>query len=640
MNNSVIIIESPNKIKKIQEITRAKVFATCGHFMDLKHIEVEKSFNPMFDYKSTDKKQSINRIINECKNKVVYIATDPDREGYAIGYMFYQLIKNLAKEIYRAEFHEITESGINKGLKTALLFSQSNMKFYDSFLARRVADMYMGYTLSPYLAKGLNQYPQSAGRVKTPALYLIVKRALEIENFEKLDIKDKMSYQIQAKVLLNNNEVILKHIKDNKEFKFDNKEQAQSFLDDLKQGLGDKVLLNNIETKDTESSPPKPFTTSKLLKSASKNLKLDTKTIQNLAQNLFEAGLITYIRTDSEALSKEYLQEHKNFFEKLYPSVYEYREYKAGKNSQAEAHEAIRITHPHAFENIHQVCNEHNITDSKAIGLYQLIFINTLASQSKNALYESVSMHFKIKMHDFKCSFKNLKFKGFLEILELDKNKPEDQEEEEKELSLNLKDFSPNTLHPLKELFIKDILKTSPKPYLESDFIEVMEKNGIGRPSTYASYLPELISKGHIQINGNKRVIEPTALGKGIVEFFNKDTKSMFILNVDFTKQNEEVLDKIAMGEVGYVEFMELIKEKLGDEISSLYKGIKRENNSENTAKTYQAYPPNEKQLQYAKDIANLLNLKLPKDLEKNYKICSEFIDKYKQQAYKARFKN
>lgn len=212
MNNSVIIIESPNKVAKIREITGAKVFATIGHFMQLKSYDESNGFKPTFDY-DQEKKKHIFEMIEACKNKKVYIATDTDREGYAIGYMFYQKIKNVASSIYRAEFFEITLSGINKGLQNALLFENTNKQMYQSALARRVADMLLGFTLSPYLGKALGQMKgSSVGRVQTPCLKLIVDRDREIEKFKALPENEKVSYQIQAKINDSaNREVTIKH---------------------------------------------------------------------------------------------------------------------------------------------------------------------------------------------------------------------------------------------------------------------------------------------------------------------------------------------------------------------------------------------------------------------------------------------
>ncbi|OOQ22134.1 DNA topoisomerase I [Helicobacter pylori] len=427
--NCVFIIESPNKIAKIKELTGSSfVFATGGHFVELVNIEVNKEFNPIFEIKkSTDKKKDksthINHMINQCKDKVVYIATDLDREGYGIGYKFYEKIKNLAKTIYRTEFHEITKSGVEKGLNNAVLFSQSNLNLYYSWLGRIVSDQFIGFTLTPYLRKNIKNFEVSAGRVQTPALSILVELDKKIQAFEQKNNDEKLSYSIEAIIDALGSQISITLVEENKRKVFETKELAQNFLNDLKNNLNPLAFLDSIEQKDKEKTPPKPFTTSNLLKDGVRILEMGVKQIQEHAQKLFEAGLITYIRTDSEALSKEYLQEHKAFFEGIYPSVYEYREYKAGKNSQAEAHEAIRITHPHCYEDLKKVCEEHNITDIDDLKVYTLIFFNTICSQSKNAIYENTTLNFKVKTRSFKCSFSQLKSKGFKAIKDLEEEK-------------------------------------------------------------------------------------------------------------------------------------------------------------------------------------------------------------------------
>ncbi|WP_269562553.1 VirB8/TrbF family protein [Helicobacter pylori] len=427
--NCVFIIESPNKIAKIKELTGSSfVFATGGHFVELVNIEVNKEFNPIFEIKkSTDKKKDksthINHMINQCKDKVVYIATDLDREGYGIGYKFYEKIKNLAKTIYRTEFHEITKSGVEKGLNNAVLFSQSNLNLYYSWLGRIVSDQFIGFTLTPYLRKNIKNFEVSAGRVQTPALSILVELDRKIQAFEQKSIDEKLSYSIEAIIDALGSQISIALVEENKRKAFETKELAQNFLNDLKNNLSPLAFLDAIEQKDKEKAPPKPFTTSNFLKDGARILGMGVKQIQEHAQKLFEAGLITYIRTDSEALSKEYLQEHKVFFENIYPSVYEYREYRAGKNSQAEAHEAIRITHPHCYEDLKKVCEEHNITDIDDLKVYTLIFFNTICSQSKNAIYENTTLNFKVKTRSFKCSFSQLKSKGFKAIKDLEEEK-------------------------------------------------------------------------------------------------------------------------------------------------------------------------------------------------------------------------
>ncbi len=356
MNNSVIIIESPNKVAKIREITGAKVFATIGHFMQLKSYDENNNFKPTFEY-DPQKKKHIFEIIEACKNKKVYIATDPDREGYAIGYHFYEKIKKIASSIYRAEFFEITPSGINKGLQNALLFENTNKQMYQSALARRVADMLLGFTLSPYLGKALGQMKgSSAGRVQTPCLKLIVDRDREIEKFKALPENEKVSYQIQAKINDNaNKEVIIKHCDEKgEEIKFNDKEEALKLFESLKDNKA--CLLKDLKTSVVETKPKKPFITSTLLERASSELGLGIAEVQSLAQSLFEAGLITYIRTDAESLSVEFLNEAESFYLPIYKEVYQKREYisisQDKKHTITPMHKGKRVIE--VFENAYQ----------------------------------------------------------------------------------------------------------------------------------------------------------------------------------------------------------------------------------------------------------------------------------------------
>lgn len=498
MNNSVIIIESPNKVAKIREITGAKVFATIGHFMQLKSYDESNGFKPTFDY-DQEKKKHIFEMIEACKNKKVYIATDPDREGYAIGYMFYQKIKNVASSIYRAEFFEITPSGINKGLQNALLFENTNKQMYQSTLARRVADMLLGFTLSPYLGKALGQMKgSSVGRVQTPCLKLIVDRDREIEKFKALPENEKVSYQIQAKINDSaNREVTIKHCDEKgEEIKFNNKEEALKLFESLKDNKA--CLLKDLKNSVVETKPKKPFITSTLLEKASSMLGLSISEVQSLAQNLFEAGLITYIRTDAESLSVEFLDETESFYAPIYKDLYLKREYKAGKQSQAEAHEAIRITHPHTTEDLESIVYNANITNQDALKLYQLIFERTIESQGKNAIYDKQDLLFKIKNEYFKCSVKGLKSAGFLAMfskkeLENDEsNDDKDNKEKEQNAQFNLKI---DDVLSLNDLVLATIKRNAPSPYKEADFVKLLENEGIGRPSTYASYLPTLVKR-------------------------------------------------------------------------------------------------------------------------------------------------
>ncbi|EJB79638.1 type IA DNA topoisomerase [Helicobacter pylori] len=684
MKDSVIIIESPNKVAKIREITGAKVFATIGHFMQLKSYDESNGFKPTFDY-DQEKKKHIFEMIEACKNKKVYIATDPDREGYAIGYMFYQKIKNVASSIYRAEFFEITPSGINKGLQNALLFENTNKQMYQSALARRVADMLLGFTLSPYLGKALGQMKgSSAGRVQTPCLKLIVDRDREIEKFKALPENEKVSYQIQAKINDNaNKEVIIKHCDENgEEIKFNDKEEALKLFESLKDNKA--CLLKDLKNSILETKPKKPFITSTLLEKASSELGLSIAEVQSLAQSLFEAGLITYIRTDAESLSVEFLNEAESFYTPIYKEVYLKREYKAGKQSQAEAHEAIRITHPHTYENLESVVYNAGIANQDALKLYQLIFERTIESQGKNAIYDKQDLLFKIKNEYFKCSVKSLKSTGFLAMfskkeLESDEsNDDKDDKEKDQNAQFNLKI---DDMLNLKALDLATIKRNAPSPYKEAGFVKLLENKGIGRPSTYASYLPTLLKREYISISQDKKhTITPTHKGKRVVEVF--ENAYQFIIDLTYTKQMEEVLDEIVESKSSYLDFLQNLATKcpkieklerkddeiirpssegqikyiesiLADlqlELSEEFKNYKEDNrvakafldryikeheffkknnkkaSSSNNNETRPATP---KQISFAESLAKKHHVKLPKDYKSNMKVCGDFINEY-----------
>ncbi|MGL2565826.1 type IA DNA topoisomerase [Helicobacter pylori] len=621
MNNSVIIIESPNKVAKIREITGAKVFATIGHFMQLKSYDESNGFKPTFDY-DQEKKKHIFEMIEACKNKKVYIATDTDREGYAIGYMFYQKIKNVASSIYRAEFFEITPSGINKGLQNALLFENTNKQMYQSALARRVADMLLGFTLSPYLGKALGQMKgSSVGRVQTPCLKLIVDRDREIEKFKALPENEKVSYQIQAKIDDSaNREVTIKHCDEKgEEIKFNDKEEALKLFESLKDNKA--CLLKDLKNSVVETKPKKPFITSTLLEKASSMLGLSISEVQSLAQNLFEAGLITYIRTDAESLSVEFLDETESFYAPIYKDLYLKREYKAGKQSQAEAHEAIRITHPHTTEDLESIVYNANITNQDALKLYQLIFERTIESQGKNAIYDKQDLLFKIKNEYFKCSVKGLKSAGFLAMfskkeLENDEsNDDKDNKEKEQNAQFNLKI---DDVLSLNDLVLATIKRNAPSAYKEADFVKLLENKGIGRPSTYASYLPTLVKREYISISQDKKhIITPTHKGKRVVEVF--ENAYQFIIDLTYTKQMEEVLDEIVENKSSYVDFISNLNSKCP-------KIEKLERNDD------EIKPSSEGQITYIENILRDLQLNLSEEF-KNYKednrVAKAFLDRY-----------
>ncbi|HDX6258484.1 TPA: type IA DNA topoisomerase [Campylobacter fetus subsp. venerealis] len=599
--NTIIIIESPNKCDKIEHITGAKVYATKGHFKELtnKIVADYQSYEPIFDFKEASKSR-INAMFNDCKGKDVIIATDPDREGYGIGYMVYDTIKNIAKSVKRAEFHEITQSGIKKGLANAVPFASSNLKEFDSFKARAVGDKLVGFIMSPTYINKLNDKNNSVGRVQTPALALIVKRELEIKAFNENKANAKIDYKIKAK-LRTRDGIEFNALNDNI---FVSKDEANAKISDLN-GFNAKVY--QIDTKETQIKPKLPFRTSQLQEIANKKLLFSPDKTMSIAQKLFEKGLITYHRTDSNSLSNEFIDEVGAKFGD--EEWYEKREYKAGAQSQAEAHEAIRITHVHNFISIDEMA----LTDDDK-RLYELIYLNSIQSQAKNAINENTIYDIDIKTLSFKTKTSKCIYKGFKGALKEEIEDDEDKDKEILEISLNLKQGDEVELMGFE---LQEVKKQPPQHYKESNFISLLEKEGIGRPSTYATFLPTLLKREYVTIETKGKNNNIVATNKGIKFIENIKQDDDWITQSEFTKQMESVLDEISSGKVSYLDFIKPLHEKMG---------FKELNNS-------QTNPPSEKQLEWAKNIAQNLKISLPNGIENSWKICSDFIEKNKDKV-------
>lgn len=603
MTNTIIIIESPNKCDKIAKITGAKVYATKGHFKTLTKEIVKdyQSYEPVFEFKDSSVKSRMNVVFNDCKGKDVIIATDPDREGYGIGYMVYEVIKNIAKSIKRAEFHEITESGIKKGLDKAVPFANSNLKEFDSFKARAVGDKLVGFIMSPKYINKLNDKNISVGRVQTPALALIVKRELEIKEFEANPASKQISYKIKAK-LKTKDDIEFIAINDNI---LPNKEEAEAKIKELNTST---AKVYQIDTKQSQIKPPAPLRTSQLQELANKKLGFSSDKTMGLAQKLFEKGLITYHRTDSNTISDEFINEVNAKFKDQ--EWYEKREYKAGAQSQAEAHEAIRISHVHEYSEINEITAKENASDDEK-ALYELIYLNSIQSQAKNAINENTIYDISIKTISFKTKSSKCIYKGFKGALKEEIEDDEDKDKETLEIALNLKQGDELEIVGFELVEVK---KQAPQRYKESNFISLLEKAGIGRPSTYATFLPILLKRDYIEIQKKGKNANIVATNKGINFMQTIMSDDEWISQSEFTKQMESVLDEISDGKVGYLDFIKPLHEKMGFEEPS----------------SGETKPPSQKQLEWAKNLATNLNIELPKDIEKSWKICSEFIEKNK----------
>ncbi|EFO9318205.1 type IA DNA topoisomerase [Campylobacter lari] len=603
LKDTLIIIESPNKTEKIEKITQAKVFATKGHFKSLSR-EVFKdyeNYEPIFEFSNDDVKKRMNYVFSQCKNKDVIIATDPDREGYGIAYLFYEVIKNIAKSIKRAEFHEITEAGIKKGIESAVEFSRSNLNDFQAFKGRIVGDKLVGFLMSPKYINILNNKDISIGRVQTPALSLIVKREKEILDFQTNPNNKKLDYKIKVK-LEKNGQIFYA----NNQNLYSSKEEVLNAIEKIRTN---STQVFNIETKNKEIKPDLPFRTSQFQEKMNKVFGYTPDKAMALAQSLFEKGLITYHRTDSNALSSEFLNEVENFFK--IEEWYQKREYKAGEQSQAEAHEAIRISHIHSFNDIDKIAKEEKLTDDEK-ETYKLIFLNSIQSQAKNAINEIKNYEFPIGILTFKATISKCIYKGFKSIFDLTEDTDEKNEEEQEiDLILNEKD----TINIL-DFEIVEVKKKAPQRYKESNFISLLEKAGIGRPSTYATFLPTLLKRKYIELKkkGKNNEIIATPKGISLIDLLIEKNDE-WITTSEFTKQIENILDSISKGELQYIDFIKPLHSKM----DFMRINENRQENQENLK-------PTQKQIQYAEKLAKENDLSLPENYKENMKICAEFI--------------
>lgn len=660
MSDTIIIIESPNKKDKIQKISGFDTYATKGHFKSLtkNFIKDYDSYEVEFDFIDEDAKKRMNFIFSQCSGKEVIIATDPDREGYAIGYLFFQVIKNKAKSIKRAEFHEITENGVKKGLATTLPFNATNFKEFEAFKARAVGDKLVGFLLSPKYAKAIKDKNTSVGRVQTPALNLIVSKDEEIKAFNALSEDEKVSYKVRAKCQSANGTEF--EIESEKILK--DKAELESFLNYISNNK--EALFTQMQVKESKKAPPAPFRTSKLQEKANQILGFSPDDTMLLAQQLFENGLITYIRTDSNALSAEFIDEvQKAYKDKEW---YERREYKAGKQSQAEAHEAIRITHLHELSELDALFEKTNKESSTKLvdkhkALYTLIYKNSICSQAKDKVSELKSFEFDINGAPFKTSMSKVLYKGFESVFndESDENENENSQSEISQNKVDLSFLQPNEKVSVFDLQGVEVKKQAPSPYKESSFISLLEKEGIGRPSTYASFLPTLIKRRYVELQakGKNKLIIPTQKGIEMIELLRKDDE--WITQSEYTRLMEEMLDAITEGKLGYKDFISPLHAKMNyEKINKAESGatpkqielvekLAKEQNKEIPNDLFSDFTktkafidelikisnankaPSDKQISFAENLAQKHNAQLPQDYKTNLKACSDFIAKF-----------
>lgn len=528
MPDAVIVIESPNKVKKVKKYSGYDVVATVGHFKDLPSSSMGvnlETYEPVFEVQPK-KEGVVKDLKSKCEGKVVYIATDPDREGYAIGMDVYNLVKNISKKCLRTEMNEITKAGVQQALNNSTPFEQSNFKFYDAFVARRVIDRITGYCLSPEASRDIGEKGYSVGRVQSPAVRIIVEREREIDNFTP-----EPFYNVIANLEFNGEEFDASSIYR----RMKNQEDAQSILDAISGASHAEVV--EVEKKKATSKPPAPFTTSTMQIAMSKILNLNPDQAMTVCQKLFEAGLITYHRTDSTRLSDEFITHLRDYIGSHYPDALPGKPIvHKSKNSQAEAHEAIRPTEVYDKSSISEKIAEEGLTELHEKVL-TIIWEQTVASQMAPAVYNQTKITFDIAGEEFKANGKVLVDPGYLVI---GRNKLS------KDVELPAMNEGDTPIKVGQE--IKKGMTKPPNRYSMASLVEKLEALGIGRPSTYASITKTIQNRGYVQIQ--KKNLVPTKKGYTIIDHLKE--KRDWIIDYEMTRQMEAALDEVENGGVAW----------------------------------------------------------------------------------------
>lgn len=560
MSKKLVIVESPHKSKTIEKYLGKdfKVVSSVGHIRDLSTsgkygfgVDIDNNFKP--DYKIIKGKA---KLVKELKKDIkdadfVYLATDPDREGEAISWHLYDTL-GLKEENYdRIVFNEITKKAVLDSFNKARKIDDNLVKSQET---RRILDRIIGFRLSKLMQSKTGG--KSAGRVQSVALKLIVDREREIEAFipeEYFEIEAKFN-DFDAKLDTYNH----------KKIEIKKESEAKEILSKLSNAF----KIESIDKKEKAKKSKFPFTTSTLEQEASTKLGFTSKKTMMIAQKLYEGinlkdgaeGLISYMRTDSVRLSDEFIKETYGYIKDNYGSEYVGYVKKSNKiENVQDAHEAIRPTN---INNNPEKIKEYLTNDEYK--LYSLIYYRALASLMKDAKVEATTVILDNNNYQFKVNGQILIFDGYLKVY----SKYEDSEDKV------LPDFSNYKSNVLVANTIEYTSHTTKPParYTESKLIKEMEELGIGRPSTYAKTIDTIEERGYVKVIDKKFI--PTEVGiettDKLQEFF-KD-----IINVEYTKNMEDDLDKIAEGNMEWNKLLSIFYQEFEPKVEVAFKNMEK----------------------------------------------------------------
>ena len=551
-------MESPAKARTVRQFLGDgyDVKASIGHVRDLPKdelgVDIANDFTPTYK-QSSDKVKTIKEIKESAKNaERIYLATDPDREGEAISWHLVEAAKlsNKKSTLQRVVFHEITKPAIREAFDNP---RDIDMDLVNAQQARRILDRIVGYKVSPILWKKVKG-GLSAGRVQSVALRFIVDREQEIDAF-----KPKEYWNIAAHLLAESGifKALLHQIPGGKtKATVSNKEQADKIVADLKDA---EYSVGSVTVKAGLQRPQPPFTTSTMQQEAARRFHFGAQYTMRIAQGLYEgvevgdgnpAGLITYMRTDSTTLSSSVIKEAIQFAKSEYGATYadKGRQYKTKARNAQEAHEAIR---PVSIANTPAKLKPH--LTAPQWKLYDLIWKRTVASQMANAKLDSTTVEVSAEnksagVYTLRAQGAVIKFDGFRRVY-VEASDAQDKNDEKQEATLPSLEKGERLKFADKGIQADQMFTQPPPRYSEAMLIRILEKEGIGRPSTYASIVGTIETRNYIIREKSK--FAPTPLGKAICKFLMENFTD--IMDFRFTALIEEKLDDIAKGEIAWV---------------------------------------------------------------------------------------
>ncbi len=586
MANRVIIVESPNKAKTIRQLlgTAYEVIATVGHFRDLPEkdlgVAIDRQFEPSYVYASERKDvvAKLKSLKGRYRPEQIFVASDADREGEAIGWHIAETIGLPSRQVQRLEFHEITRDGLDRAFARIRAL---DMNLVYAQQARRILDRLVGYKVSPIVRDRLpNEQQISAGRVQSVALRVVVDRELAIRDF-----KPKESWSVHARYRDPSGdpqasfeaEVFSKVAKGKvaearspRKEVVATREEAEAIAEALR---GVRHVVSRVARKEMKRNPPAPLITSTMLQQASSRLKMGTDETTRHAKTLFEAGLVTYIRTDEPSVSPEFQKETLDFLRDRHgPEIVPAKPnlHKARSANAQGAHECIRPTRLGASPGPE--------IDPRASQLYELITRIYLASQCRSAVFDATEAWIMAGEYLLKASGRVLKQRGYLTLLD---------DRDAKDTSLPA--LTADQVLALERIEPKQHWSKPPDRFTEATLIKYLEEKGIGRPSTFASMVSLILRKEFV-VKVDRKTLAPTERGERLDAELRKHFAD--IIHEGFTAKLETDLDRIAEAAETWNHFLAGFWEGFSPLLAAAQAGIQAPHSRRPAASSPKARPP------------------------------------------------